>query len=203
MYNMNRRGIVFLCTKWVICFNFIPYDMNTGCYWMKVILSWICHSIYVNKGMLTSMIICVNIPHRMVPLFNYILKLYLALDLFPLSDVTVELFVGIMTSGWDACSNRKHLLTYICIMTFKVIFTNLHVCVCVCMCVCVGVHYVDAVVDWTTEILYLHAVADHIVQVIHNCMQPESPEFHGAKLCCLRLNVWVPTVPCLVLSYDC
>jgi len=110
--------------------------------WILAVTGWksfyprICHSIYVNKGMLTSMIICVNIPHRMVPLFNYILKLYLALDLFPLSDVTDELFVGIMTSGWDACSNRKHLLTCICIMTFKVIF-SIFMCICVCVCVCV------------------------------------------------------------------
>lgn len=48
-------------------------------------------------------------------------------------------------------------------MTFKGIFS-------IFVCDCVGAHTVDAVVDWPTEILYLHAMADYIVQVIHNCM---------------------------------
>jgi len=30
---------LFSCAPNESCFNFIPYDMNTGCYWMKVILS--------------------------------------------------------------------------------------------------------------------------------------------------------------------
>lgn len=75
---------------------------------------WICHSIYVNKGMLTSMIICVNIPNRMVPLFNYILKLYLALICF---------HCHIRCYSWIICRHNDldemHVLTRnLCLHTF-------------------------------------------------------------------------------------